>query len=174
MWKRLRITFVFILFVLLALLVSSCFLSLASAATVPDGSQQHVTLSWSEYKQLSVNLNQLQTNSTKQLQRIEQLETLLQTASLSTTESNRALIEARQQLVEAKQQTSEQAQQLMQLNSLLEKQREQLSKTQTSLQIANASLSELSQEIKEQQSKQRKSNALIAVLSLTTLYFASR
>lgn len=174
MWKRLRITFVFILFVLFSLLVSSCFLSSASAATLPDGNQPSVTLTYQEYKQLSDNLTMLQSNSAKQLERIVQLETLLNEASNSTSQSNTALIEAQNQLKTAKQQISEQQLKLQKLNALLQTQSEQLSRANASLEIANQSLRELESELKKKQADDRRNKVLAIVASATAVYLATK
>lgn len=173
MWIRLKVILVGILVSLLLLLFASFCVSV-SAATSPAETQQSVTLTFEEYNQLSMNLTTLQKNSTKQLERITQLETLLNEASNSTNQSDTALTVAQMQLQRAKQQTQEQAQQLQKLNESLQLQSQQLQKANASLVIANQSLKELSQEIKKQQLKQRKSNALVAVLGLTTLYFANK
>lgn len=173
MWKRLRSISIVVLFVLLALLVSSCFFS-ASAATPTDNELPNVILSYSEYNQLNDNLLTLAQNSTKQRERINQLETLLQTASLSTSESTQALTEARQELAIAKQQTEKQAQQLQTLNSLLETQAQQLNRANASLAIAQQSLTELTNELKKQQAAEKQSKVWAILATVTALYFAAR
>ena len=148
--------------------------SVSLADTTLDNSQPAVTLTYSEYRQLNDNLQTLAQNSTKQRERINQLETLLQTASLSTTESTQALIEARQQLNEAKAQTSEQAQKLQTLNSLLETQSEQLTKTQESLQTANESLKTLESDLKKERAVEKKNKSLAIVAAVAAVYFAAK
>lgn len=168
MWLQLRRTAL-----LCALFVCSSLLSVSHAISVADG-QQSVLLTFEEYNKLSRNLTMLQSNSTKQLERINQLESLLQVAELSTDESNRALIEARQQLNEAREQTQEQARQLRRLNERLERQNERLSKTQASLQTANQSLKELSDELKKRQTQDKKNKIIIAAITVVAVYCASK
>ena len=141
--------------------------SVSLAATTLDNSQPAVTLTYNEYNQLSNNLNQLEQNSKLQQQRINQLETLLQTASLSTNESQTALIKAQMQ-------TAEQAQQLQKLNQLLETQTQQLNKAQTSLAIANESLTQQKNEIKKAKIQQRNSKLLNILLGGTVVYLVAK
>ena len=148
--------------------------SVSLAATTLDNSQPAVTLTYNEYNQLSNNLNQLEQNSKIQQQRINQLETLLQTASLSTNESTQALIEARQQLNEAKAQTAEQAQQLQKLNQLLETQTQQLNKAQTSLAIANESLTQLERDLRRERAATNRNRTIAIIAGAAALYFATR
>ncbi|WP_276789957.1 hypothetical protein [Veillonella magna] len=171
MWKRLSVTLIGALLVLSVLLLSSCYVS---AATLPAENQESVTLTFEEYSQLSRNLMTLQNNSTKQLERITQLETLLNEASNSTNQSDTALTVAQMQLQRAKQQTQEQAQQLQKLNESLQMQSEQLQKANTSLVIANQSLKELSDELKKRQAQDKKNKIMIAAITVAAVYCASR
>ena len=173
MWRRLRIICAFILFVALSLLVSSCVLSV-SAATPLVSEPQSVTLSYSEYNQLSNNLNQLEQNSKLQQQRINQLETLLQTASGSTMQSTQALTEARQELAIAKQQTEKQAQQLQTLNSLLETQAQQLNRANASLAIANESLTQLERDLRRERAATNRNRTIAIIAGAAALYFTTR
>lgn len=168
MWLQLRG-----IVLLCVLFVCSSFASVSHAISAIE-EQRSVELTYEEYSQVSNNLNQLQNNSTKQLERINQLETLLQTASLSTTESNRALIEARQQLSKAKQQTQEQAQQLAKLNESLQMQSQQLQKANASLATANESLSELRNELKSRQRAEKRNKILLAIAATTAVYLATK
>lgn len=174
MWKRLRIICAFIPFVVLSSLVLSCFLSSASAATTPAATDQSVTLTYSEYRQLNDNLLTLAQNSTEQRERINQLEILLQTASLSTSESKQALIEARQRLNEARAQTAEQAHQLQTLNTLLTEQNKQIEQTQISLVKANESLKTLETELKDKQQEARKNKVWAIVATSVAVYLISK
>ena len=165
MWKRLRIILLLILFVAFALSVSSCFLS-AAYATSPDNPET-VTLTWSEYQTLNNNLTTLANNSTLQQQRIEKLNQLLQTASLSTNESQTALIKAQNQ-------TQEQEKQLQKLNQLLETQTQQLNKAQTSLAIANESLTQLERDLRRERAATNRNRTIAIIAGATALYFATR
>lgn len=171
MWKRLRVILIDAILGVGLLLLSSCYVS---AATLQDATQQSVTLTFEEYSQLSRNLMALQNNSTKQLERITQLETLLNEASNSTNQSDTALTVAQMQLQRAKQQTQEQAQQLQKLNELLQLQSQQLQKANASLVIANQSLKELSDELKKRQAQDKKNKIMIAAITAVAVYCASR
>ena len=173
MWKRLRSISIVVLFVLLALLVSSCFFS-ASAATPTDNELPNVILSYSEYNQLKETFSQLQQKSQMQKQQIETLEKLLQKVDSSTATSDTTLTEALSQLNEAKQQIATQEQQLQKLNSLLVTQSSQLAKANSSLQAANESLTELTNELKKQQLKERQNRVWAIIATATAVYLAVR
>lgn len=145
MWKR---TSVILSLALLSF--SACY---ASSPTGPVDPPQTVTLNWSEYQTLNSNLITLQQNSTEQQNRITQLETLLQTASASTTK---------------------QKEQLQTLNTLLTEQNKQIEQTQISLTKANESLKTLETELKDKQQEARKNKVWAIVATGVAVYLVAK
>lgn len=172
MWERSSIIFI----VTMCMSLSASVLASSSdmVCIQPAAAQQSVTLTYNEYNQLSNNLNQLEQNSKLQQQRISQLETLLETASLSTSESTMQLLEAKKALNEAKVQIDDQQMRLQKLNALLATQSAQLSKANTSLQIAEQSLNELQKELRERKKAEKRNKALLLVATAAALYLTTK
>ena len=135
--------------------------------TIVDDNPPYVMLTSSEYNESMNNLNKLETESIAQQERTMKLEALLQTALLSTSESNKALIEA-------KAQTQEQANQLQKLNDLLMNQSKDLAKANESLVIANQYSNELERELKKERKKDKRNKMLLVVAGATAIYFAAK
>lgn len=172
MWERSSI--IFIVTMCMSLSASVLASSSDTVCIQPAAAQQSVTLTYNEYNQLSNNLNQLEQNSKLQQQRISQLETLLETASLSTSESTMQLLEAKKALNEAKVQIDDQQMRLQKLNALLATQSAQLSKANTSLQIAEQSLNELQKELRERKKAEKRNKALLLVATAAALYLTTK
>gem|GEM_PF-3968532 len=125
--------------------------------------EQGVTLTQSEYKMLSKNLEELNTINKKQANSIERLEMQLNVAKLSTNESKVALLEAKQLL-------EEQKKQLRASREKLNLQEQKLTEQQISLEKANLYLEEQKEEIKKYKKNSQK-HRFIEVLLLGGLAY---
>lgn len=126
-----------------------------------------VTLTPQEYTTLKANFDTLESTINNQLTIIEQLQTQLSVAKMSTNEQ-------KQELIEALNLINEQKTQLIQARNLLQKQEQMLNEQKLSLAKAEIYLEQQKNEIKKAKMQQRNSKLLNILLGGTVVYLAAK
>ena len=126
-----------------------------------------VTLTPQEYATLTSNFDTLESTINNQLTTINELETQLKVAKLSTSEQKNELIQALSLI-------QEQRTQLTQARSLLQKQEQMLTEQKLSLVKAEVYLNEQKNEIKKAKAQRRKSKLLNILLGGTAVYLVAK
>ena len=160
--KRLKHTFGQIQSIRLVLLLGFfCLLPLGYSY----GQAPLVTLTQHQYETLQKNLTTLENTIDNQLNTINELETQLNVAKLSTSESNRQLMEASTLIVE-------QRKQLTEAQNLLKQQEQTLQTQKLSLEKAEIYLTQQKEIIKKAQRNQQRAKLINILLGATVVYLA--
>lgn len=160
--KQLKHTFGLIRNIRLVLLLGLlCLLPLGYT----HGQTPAVTLTQHQYETLQKNLTTLNNTIDSQLSIINELETQLNVAKLSTSESNRQLMEASTLIVE-------QRKQLTEAQNLLKLQEQTLQTQRISLEKAEIYLTQQKEIIKKAQRNQQRAKFINVLLGATVVYLA--
>lgn len=129
------------------------------------GQEPTVTLTQHQYETLQKNLTTLENTIDNQLNTINELETQLTIAKLSTSESNKQLMEASTLIVE-------QRKQLTEAQNLLKQQEQTLQTQRISLEKAEIYLTQQKEIIKKSQRSQQRAKLINVLLGATVVYLA--
>lgn len=129
------------------------------------GQEPTVTLTQHQYETLQKNLITLESTIDNQLNTINELETQLNAAKLSTNESNKQLMEASTLIVE-------QRKQLTEAQNLLKQQEQTLQTQRISLEKAEIYLTQQKEIIKKAQRNQQRAKLINVLLGATVVYLA--
>lgn len=131
------------------------------------GQTPTVTLTQDQYKTLQENLTTLDSTIDNQLNTINELETQLHAAKLSTSESNKQLMEASTLIIEQRKQLDE-------AKNLLKTQEQTLQEQKLSLEKANVYLTQQQEIIKKAHRSQQRSKLINILLGATVVYLAAK
>lgn len=131
------------------------------------GQEPTVTLTQDQYRTLQGNLTTLEGTIDNQLNTINELETQLQIAKLSTSESN-------QQLLTASTLITEQRKQLDEAKNLLSQQEQTLQTQKNSLEKAEIYLNQQQEIIKKAHRSQQRAKLINVLLGATVVYLAAK
>ena len=131
------------------------------------GQEPTVTLTQDQYRTLQGNLTTLEGTIDNQLNTINELETQLQIAKLSTSESNKQLLVASTLIVE-------QRKQLTEAQNLLKQQEQTLQTQRISLEKAETYLTQQKEIIKKAQRSQHRAKLINILLGATVVYLAAK
>lgn len=131
------------------------------------GQEPAVTLTQDQYRTLQGNLTTLEDTIDNQLNTINELETQLQIAKLSTSDSNKQLIEASTLI-------TEQRKQLDEAKNLLSQQEQTLQTQKNSLEKAEIYLNQQQEIIKKAHRSQQRSKLINILLGATVVYLAAK
>lgn len=129
------------------------------------GQEPTVTLTQHQYVTLQENLTILSNTIDNQLNTINELETQLNAAKLSTSESNKQLMEASTLIVE-------QRKQLTEAQNLLRQQEQTLNEQRISLEKAEIYLTQQKEIIKKAHYSQQRAKLINVLLGATVVYLA--
>lgn len=129
------------------------------------GQEPTVTLTQHQYETLQKNLTTLENTIDNQLNTINELETQLTIAKLSTSESNKQLMEASTLIIE-------QRKQLTEAQNLLRQQEQTLQTQRISLEKAEIYLTQQKEIIKKAHHSQQRAKLINVLLGATVVYLA--